>query len=69
MRVELAGGKEAENLRDYADFLLRIGNGTEATFSDNDRDDLIQVPKELVVSTRKELIDFVLPSLVSIPFD
>ncbi len=64
MRVAMAADKEADELRDYAQFLLRVGNGTEATISHNERDDLIQVPASMVVTSREQLIDFVLPSLV-----
>ncbi len=67
MRVEMASGSEAEALRGYANFLLRVGNGAEPTISSNDRDDHIQVPQEMVVDTIKSLVDFILPDLVRIP--
>ncbi len=66
MRVEMATGVEADALRDYANFLLRVGNGTEPTISNNDRDDLIEVPAAMTVASRDELIAFVLPSLVCV---
>ncbi len=64
MRVQLAAGDEAETLRSYADFLLRIGNGTEPMVTCKERDDYVNVPDEMVAENMDELVDFVLPSLV-----
>ena len=64
MRVELAGGVEGETLRDYADFLLRIGDGTEPSICCKERDDYIQVPDEMAVNSLDCLINFILPDLV-----
>jgi len=63
MRVERCGrdDQHTAELRQYADWLLQLGDGKLPTLSDGD----IQLPEELCVSTINELVNFVFAQLPS----
>ena len=59
-RIELSDCSKKKDLKDFADFILRIGEGEEKPFSNQD-DDVIKLPKEICVPLSKpeELIEII----------
>ncbi len=67
MRVQQLNGQDKEKAREFSDFLLRVGEGCEQTYiDDNGEKNNIKVPRDLLIDGDEEaMIKTVYPDLAN----
>ena len=59
--------EEKKETLEFAEYLLRIGNGNEKNIEDSDEsDDYISIPDDLIVKkTEKEFVELIYPNIAN----
>jgi hypothetical protein len=67
MRVKKLNGQDKQKASDFCDYLLRIGEGKEATINDENNDKTyITIPESILIDgMEQQLIDSVYPNIQS----
>jgi hypothetical protein len=67
MRVRQLAGQDQQRVADFCDFLLRVGEGREPTYSDeyNQKNNIKIPPEMLVQGNEHDLINTVYPDLIN----
>ena len=66
MRIQTLSGSDQDRAKDFAEFLMRIGNGSEPTYRDSNSgfEDLIRLPNSLASTmSMTDLINYTYPNL------